>query len=318
MPCAPGRLGALFVHRQNHELSEKNKELQKVTARAVSAEKEAKSAEKEAKNDLAELCSSFGLAASRQGEYAQALLLFARAVELAAGDPPAEELYRIRVANWMRYVAEPIRTFTVPDFKFFQNHFRVFQFHPGGRYLLTQTDADRCDVWDVESGTAIPLPGGQRPIAATAWSQDGQRLAMGTAKGAVSVFTFPAGEDPERFDAGRSIRVLAFSPDGRYLACGGRHGARVWDLSDRSWATPLLGHPDEVAGLSFNAQGDRLVTACRDGRARIFAVPGGAGPVADGIPHAFFDYGVSHGGHDVGTPRFVDGGRALTYRRGGR
>ena len=196
-------------------------------------------------------------------------------------------------------------------FASFRTTFEVFQFHPGGQYLLTQTDAGRCDVWEVESGTAIPLPGGQRPIAATAWSQDGERLAMGAADGAVSVFTFPGGQNEERLDAEGPIRVLAFSPDGRYLAWGGHQGARVWDVHDHCWATPLLSHPQEVAALSFNGQGNRLATACQDEQARIYAVPGGAAPLAGDIPHAFYDYGVSHGGYDVGTPRFVDGDRAL-------
>ncbi len=177
--------------------------------------------------------------------------------------------------------------------------------------MLTQTDALRCDVWDVESGTAVPLPGGLRPITATVWSPDGDRLAMGTADGAVEVFTFPGGQMEERVDAGGPIRVLAFSPDGNFLALGGHQEARVWDRRDHSWATPRLRHPQEVVALSFDSQSHRLATACTDQHARIYAVPGGDAPLAGLIPHGFYEYGVSHSGYDVGRPRFVDGDRAL-------
>jgi len=296
--------GGLLVHRQNRRLVDMNDALTKATSQAESAEREAE-------RDLTELCASYGLAASRQGEHAQALLMFARAAELARDDPAAEQLNRTRVANWMRYVARPVRTFAVPGFRFFQHHFRVFDFDPSGRYLLTHTDALRCDVWDLESGSPAMLPGGSRPIAAAAWDLRGEGLALATTDSAVEVFSFPAGQKEERLDAGGPVRVLAFSPDGRYLAWGGQHGARVWDRRDHSWATPKLGHPSEVVALSFDSRGNRLATACRDQWARIFAVPGGDNSLARLIPHCFREYGVSHGGYDVGTPRFVDDDRKL-------
>ncbi len=140
-----------------------------------------------AQRQLVELSASSGLAASRQRDEDRALLWFTRAVELARDAPEQENLNRTRVANWMRNVALPVRSFAVPGFRSLKDHFRVFAFHPGGRHLLTQTDTDRCDVWDLESGEAFPLPGGSRPTTAAAWTPNGGRLALGFKEGAVEV-----------------------------------------------------------------------------------------------------------------------------------
>src|SRR5262249_3182886 len=47
-----------------------------------------------------------------------------------------------------------------------------------------------------------------------------------------------------------------------------------------------LTHPRPVIALAFNDRGDRLATACRDGQARVFAVPGAsADALFAPVPH---------------------------------
>src|SRR5207244_4083720 len=103
-------------------------EMARAEAEAL-AKSEAEQARQAAQRQLIDMATSSGLAAARQKEHAQALLWFARAVELASDEPGRQELNRIRVANWLRAVPRPLRAFRVPDFRPLQGRFRVFELH---------------------------------------------------------------------------------------------------------------------------------------------------------------------------------------------
>src|SRR5262249_41500991 len=67
--------------------------------------------------------------------------------------------------------------------------------------------------------------------------------------------------------------ALAFSPDGKFLAIAS-HLARVWDINGHAILKPVWAHPQGVSALVFNRKGDRLITACGDQQAPVFAVQG--------------------------------------------
>ncbi len=88
---------------------------------------------------------------------------------------------------------------------------------------------------------------------------------------------------------GGSVRSLAFSPDGRFLAVATGSEAAVWDLSRvKSPAFTLTGHAGGVNWVKFSPDGDRIATADEEGvrlwdagtgRLRLF-VPSEVGAVA--------------------------------------
>jgi WD40 repeat protein len=72
---------------------------------------------------------------------------------------------------------------------------------------------------------------------------------------------------------GGPITAVAFSPDGKLAATGGRdHLVRLWEGDE---AGPLGGPiecPDEIRALAFSLDGGTLAIACRDGRVRFWEI----------------------------------------------
>jgi len=78
------------------------------------------------------------------------------------------------------------------------------------------------------------------------------------------------------------VRALAFAPDGRLLASGGREGtARVWEVTEGETIFHLTGHGREVRWVAFARDGALLATAGNDGTARVWQA-------ADGQEYAIY------------------------------
>ncbi|XP_055980882.1 WD repeat-containing protein 27-like [Sorex fumeus] len=67
---------------------------------------------------------------------------------------------------------------------------------------------------------------------------------------------------------------LAWSPCGRYIACGAedRH-AYVYEMGSSTFSRRLAGHTDTVTGMAFNPSVPQLITASRDGKLQLFTAP---------------------------------------------
>jgi eukaryotic-like serine/threonine-protein kinase len=261
---------------------------------------------------LVELCGASGVTAARVGDHSLALLWFARAVQLAQGDPQQEELNRIRVANWLRQVCLPEGTFAVPGFRQNQDRFRQFQFSPDGNYLVVVASTGDCLVWDRRRGQMVSLPESAAKSSAAAWQPRSNLLAVADKTGLVRFLAAPDFQPVDEVAASGEIAILAFSRDGKRLAWAGSAGARVWDRGQKEYVTPLLTHEAQVNALSFSSTGELLATATRDNKARVFRVPSeGAGPLFPPVRHVDGYGEYSHTGPDVSCPRFAAGDQVL-------
>src|SRR5207253_4543753 len=136
---------------------------------------------------------------------------------------------RNRAAAWGRLAVRPIRALTHPA-EWIENN---LAFHPDGRHLLTHgfdpaTEETTCQLWDLEREAALPLTGDPAVVSAAAWDVTGERLAVGTTQGTVTICRFPGGEPCQRVVFAGRIARLVFSSDGR-CALAAANRLRVWD-----------------------------------------------------------------------------------------
>ncbi len=230
---------------------------------------------------LADMNLASGEVAGDRNEPAVASLWFANAARVAPADPDRQRANLTRFRNCVRMAPVPLAAVRHPG-----ERVAAIAFHPHGRSLMVLTEK-RCTLVGLPHGEEEPLPGGDRPVTAAAWSPDGTHLALATPGGDVGVYRLAGGARVQHFRHRGPVRVAAYSRDGRSLAVAGRT-ARVWDCRTATFATPEIPHPAPVLRLVFNGRGDRLATACADGNARVFAVPPGprgAGPLFAPLPN---------------------------------
>jgi WD40 repeat protein len=125
-------------------------------------------------------------------------------------------------------------------------------FSADGQYLVSGSSDQTIKIWNVSTGNCIKtLPHRNRIFPIALSPGDGhqpitQQLASASENCRVQLFTLPKGEVQQEFDCGQNnVYALAFSPDGKQLACGG--GDRtitLWDLQSGQCSQTLQGHQE--------------------------------------------------------------------------
>lgn len=108
-------------------------------------------------------------------------------------------------------------------------------------------------------------PDGRWAAIATGWSESGSQ---------VSLWDTASGRKARTFTAdGLSPGALAFSPDGKYLACGEMnepYRVTVWNTANGIEVASFTGHENAIDSVLFSPDGSRLASGSADGTIRLW------------------------------------------------
>ncbi len=109
--------------------------------------------------------------------------------------------------------------------------FARLAFSPDGRWLASTGSSHTIDLWDAVTGARLRgFEAGAAGFTNVAFAPDGKRLAAISDDGVVKLWDAASGRELRTLRVNGNGRVLAFSPDGKWLA-GGERAITVWDAA---------------------------------------------------------------------------------------
>jgi WD40 repeat protein len=145
-----------------------------------------------------------------------------------------------------------------------------------GKRLVTAALDNTARVWDARSGRELAvLRGHHGDVLAARFIPGGRGVATASKDGTVRLWNADGGlERTLRLSRG-SVRDVAVSADGRYLAAAAEPDARILEVGTGRTIARLRGHDGVVISTAFSPDGGTLVTGGQDQTARLWDVPSG-------------------------------------------
>ena len=142
--------------------------------------------------------------------------------------------------------------------------------HPESDRVAVVREAARGGVWIHDASGRRPPRDQLIPLERSAWSVDffaaGERLVIGCNDRTARVLDATTGALVATFEHAAAVRLVALSPDGRWLATGdATQTVAVWDLATGRRASEDDRHGNRIKQLAWSQDSVRLVSVSLDG-----------------------------------------------------
>lgn len=153
------------------------------------------------------------------------------------------------------------------------------QWSPDGRWLAV---ADRDHGYPIlldphDPQADQPIAGLRAAASSFAWSPDSRYLAIGEDRD-VAIVESATGRIVTRLATDLDFPVVAWSPDGIWIAVHGWYGAgvQIWDAATFQRQTGAIGQFTDVLSIAWHPTGKLLAIELKDGTIQIWEPSGGA------------------------------------------
>ncbi|HMF16106.1 MAG TPA: WD40 repeat domain-containing protein [Gemmataceae bacterium] len=138
-------------------------------------------------------------------------------------------------------------------------------FSPDNNILATGADDDQIILWDIRNRTKKRFslaPDQQMPLS-IGFSPDGVILGAVGGDGVASLWEMKSKKVWRIRFSSYGLTALAFSPDGKTMACGGK-SVHLFDLASKKELIQDFGHEETVTCLALSPHKDYLISGSRD------------------------------------------------------
>lgn len=162
-------------------------------------------------------------------------------------------------------------------------------FSPNGETVVTASGDETARIWDVATGQPVHQLNGHRSwVRSAAYSSDGKFVVTASSDGTVRIWDAATGQEIRQIvsdlckknSVSCMIGAAIYSPDNRYIVIA--EGAianstgiedptvRFFDAATGKEVRSLKGHGGSDGSIAFSTDGEHIVTASRNGAARIW------------------------------------------------
>jgi eukaryotic-like serine/threonine-protein kinase len=147
-------------------------------------------------------------------------------------------------------------------------------FTPDGSRLVSTYRVIR--VWDpLNCNTLATWPLDRSKTAALAISPDGRRFAIGQRGGTLEVWDLTSRRLIWQTDQARTMRAVAYTPDGTRIIASADRDVRVWNADRPTVVLTMIGHEDNVTALAVSPDGRWIASGSNDHTVRLWSATTG-------------------------------------------